>query len=65
METAKNAPSEYREHPIERIMDGAFGKVRTLTDADIIVGDPIVTADGTSIIPISKVSVGVVSGGGE
>ncbi|MCH5163021.1 MAG: sporulation protein YtfJ [Clostridiales bacterium] len=58
-------PSERKEHPIERIMDSAFGKVRTLTDADIIVGDPIITPDGMNIIPISKVSVGIVSGGGE
>ncbi len=58
-------PGEYREHPIERIMDSAFGKVRTLTDADIIVGEPIVIPDGTRIIPISKVSIGIVSGGGE
>lgn len=58
-------PTERNEHPIESIMDSAFGKIRALTDADIIVGNPIVTADGTSIIPISKISVGVVSGGGE
>ena len=58
-------PAEHTEHPIESIMDSAFGKIRALTDADIIVGEPIVTADGTSIIPISKISVGVVSGGGE
>lgn len=64
METALT-PDRYTDHPIERIMDSAFGKVRTLTDADIIVGDPIITPDGTSIIPISKVSIGIVSGGGE
>ncbi len=58
-------PTERSEHPIESIMDSAFGKIRALTDADIIVGNPIMTADGTSIIPISKISVGVVSGGGE
>lgn len=59
-------PIEHREeHPIERIMDSAFGKMRTLTDADIIVGDPITLADGTNIIPISKISIGIVSGGGE
>ena len=58
-------PTERSEHPIDSIMDSAFGKIRALTDADIIVGNPIVTADGTSIIPISKISVGVVSGGGE
>ena len=58
-------PSEKTEHPIERIMDSAFGKMKTLTDADIIVGDPIIMPDGTSIVPISKISIGLVSGGGE
>ncbi len=58
-------PSERKEHPIERIMDSAFGKIKTLTDADIIVGEPIFMTDGTSIIPISKISIGIVSGGGE
>ncbi len=56
---------EYKEHPIEKIMDSAFGKIRTLTDADIIVGEPIAMPNGTNIIPINKVSIGVVSGGGE
>lgn len=58
-------PSERTEHPIESIMDSTFGKIRAFTDADTIVGNPIVMPDGTSIIPISKVSVGIVSGGGE
>ncbi len=58
-------PSERGEHPIESIMDSAFGKIRALTDTDTIVGDPIVLPDGTSVVPISKISVGVVSGGGE
>lgn len=46
-------------------MDSAFGKMRTLTDADIIVGEPILMPNGTSIVPINKVSLGIVSGGGE
>lgn len=58
-------PSEQVEHPIERIMDSAFGKIRSLTDADMIVGEPILMPDGTSVIPISKISIGIVSGGGE
>lgn len=58
-------PSEHTEHPIERIMDSAFGKMRTLTDADIIVGNPIVMPDGTTVVPISKISIGIVTGGGE
>lgn len=58
-------PSEQTEHPIERIMDSAFGKIRTLSDADMIVGDPIIMPDGTTVIPISKISIGIVTGGGE
>ena len=58
-------PSEHTEHPIERIMDSAFGKMRLLTDADIIVGNPIVMPDGSTVVPISKISIGIVTGGGE
>lgn len=58
-------PSEKQEHPIERIMDSAFGKMRLLTDSDIIVGNAIVMPDGTTVVPISKISMGIVTGGGE
>lgn len=53
------------EHPIERIMDTAFIKIRTLVDADTIIGNPVTTADGVSIIPVSKVTMGFLTGGGE
>lgn len=46
-------------------MDSAFGKMRLLTDSDIIVGNPIVMPDGTTVVPISKISMGIVTGGGE
>jgi len=53
------------EHPIERIMDNAFSKIKTIIDADTVIGSPVTTADGLSIIPISKVTMGFVTGGGE
>ncbi|MCI8435273.1 MAG: sporulation protein YtfJ [Clostridia bacterium] len=53
------------EHPIERIMDTAFTKIRTLCNADTVVGHPVTTADGVSIVPISKVTMGFLTGGGE
>ena len=37
--------------------------IRSMLDANTIVGDPIATASGTSIIPISKITVGYASGG--
>lgn len=56
---------EQNEHPVERVMDNAFTKIRTLVDADTVVGTPVTTADGVSIIPISRVSMGFLTGGGE
>lgn len=53
------------EHPIERVMDNAFTKIRTLVDADTVVGNPVRTEDGVSIIPLSKVTMGFLTGGGE
>ena len=53
------------EHPIERIMDTAFTKIRTLCNGDTVVGHPVTTADGVSIVPISKVTMGFLTGGGE
>ena len=53
------------EHPVERVMDNAFTKIRTLVDADTVVGNPVTTEDGVSIIPLSKVTMGFLTGGGE
>lgn len=53
------------ERPIERVMDNAFVKMKSLIDVDSVVGSPVVTADGCSIIPISKVTMGFLTGGGE
>ena len=53
------------EHPIERIMDNAFVKIRNIVDADTVIGNPVISADGVTIIPISKVTMGFVTGGGE
>ncbi len=53
------------DRPIERLMDNALVKIRNFVDADTVVGTPVTTADGTSIIPISRVSMGFLTGGGE
>ncbi|MCI8612884.1 MAG: sporulation protein YtfJ [Clostridia bacterium] len=56
---------QQQEHPIERIMDNAFMKMKTLVEADTVVGTPVVTSDGVSIIPVSKITAGFLTGGGE
>jgi len=65
MKKDKEILAEEDSHPIERIMAGAMTKIRTMVDADTIVGSPIVTPDGTVMIPVSQVSMGFVTGGGE
>lgn len=53
------------EHPIEGMMDTTLDKIKQMADVDTVVGDPITTADGTVIIPVSKVSYGFASGGSD
>ena len=52
-------------HPIENIMRTTMEQLKEMVDVNTIVGDPVMASDGTMIIPISKVSTGFVSGGGE
>ena len=48
---------------INDIIATSLEKIRTIADAETIIGTPIPTAGGTTIIPVSKVSVGFASGG--
>ncbi|MBQ9375775.1 MAG: GerW family sporulation protein [Ruminococcus sp.] len=50
---------------LEGLVKTAMEKVHEMVDCETIVGKPIVTADGTTIIPISKVSFGFASGGSD
>ena len=54
-----------KEHKLESLVDVSLEKIRSLIDVNCVIGSAISLPDGTSIIPISKVSVGFVSGGGE
>lgn len=50
---------------VDELISNAIKEVKTLASSDTIVGSPIVSPSGTIIIPISKVSVGYVVGGGQ
>ena len=50
---------------INNLIDGAMDKIKTIVDTSTVVGEQVKTPDGTTIIPISRVSVGYVVGGGE
>ena len=50
---------------IESLMKNALTKIKDTIDVNTVVGAPLYTQDGTMIIPITKVTVGFVAGGGE
>lgn len=54
-----------QDNKIENLMEQAIHKIKNIIDVDTVIGKPITCIDGTMIIPITKVSVGFVAGGGE
>ena len=52
-------------HPIEGLMTTTLESIRDMIDVNTVVGEPIATADGATVVPISRVSFGFVAGGGE
>lgn len=53
------------EAHIEGVLNTTLEKLKTLVDVNTIIGEQIVTPDGTVIIPISKVTFGFASGGSD
>jgi len=53
------------KHPIGDFMETTLQKIRDMVDVNTIIGSPITTADGITIIPVSKVSFGFASGGAD
>lgn len=53
------------ENQINEIMEGAISKIKTFLDTSTVVGIPFETKEGSLLIPLTKVSVGFVAGGGE
>jgi len=50
---------------IDNLMDTAMVNIKSMIDADTIIGKPITVPDGTFILPISKVGFGFGAGGSE
>ena len=50
---------------VKGLMGDSFENLRTLIDVNTIIGDPITTPDGTTIIPVSKVTFGYGMGGSD
>ena len=51
------------ENKLEEIIRASLENIRSMIDANTVIGSPISTGNGVTVIPISKVSVGYASGG--
>lgn len=53
------------KHRTSELMETVINKVHELVDISTVIGEPIITPDGTTLIPVSKVSFGFASGGSD
>ena len=50
---------------LPNMLQDTISKIREMVDVNNVIGDPITTPDGVTIIPVSKVSVGFGGGGSD
>ena len=50
---------------LPNMLENTIAKIREMVDVNSVVGDPITTQDGVTIIPVSKISVGLGGGGSD
>lgn len=51
------------ENKFEEILRTSFDSIKNMLDSNTVIGNPIDTVSGTTIIPISKISLGFATGG--
>lgn len=52
-------------HPLPDMMGLSMAKIKEMVDVNTIIGDPIQTPEGVTIIPVSKVKIGFAGGGSD
>ena len=53
------------EHPLSDMMTNSMSKIKDMVDVNTVVGSPITTPGGVTIIPVTKVSIGYGGGGSD
>lgn len=54
-----------KDNKVQSLMDITMDKARAMVDVDSVIGSPITTPDGTTVIPITRVSYGFGAGGSD
>lgn len=57
--------NEKKNGSLTDLMEASIDKIRQIVDSNTIVGEPIETADGVTLIPVCRMSFGFGSGGGD
>ena len=57
--------NEKKNHSLIDLMDASMSKIREMVDSNTIIGEPIQTPDGVTLIPVSRLSFGFGCGGGD
>lgn len=50
---------------LPNMLENTIAKIREMVDVNSVIGDPITTPDGVTIIPVSKISIGFGGGGSD
>ena len=50
---------------IEEIMNSSMENLKSIIDIDVVVGKPLFASDCLTIIPLTKIIMGFIAGGGE
>ena len=50
---------------LPNMLETTIQKIREMVDANTVVGEPVTTPDGVTILPVSKISVGLGGGGSD
>lgn len=53
------------KHPLNDMMGNSIEKIKTMADANTVIGEAIHTPDGVTLIPVSKVKYGFAGGGSD
>jgi sporulation protein YtfJ len=57
--------SEIKKDRINKVVETTLKNISDLIDVNTAIGAPIKTEDGKYILPVSKITIGVLVGGGE
>lgn len=52
-----------KQQTVQELMANTLGKMRELVDSNTVIGTPITNEAGVTIVPVSKITFGFVSGG--